>query len=75
MPHKDKPDSIQPELAKPAENVIGTSKPKLTGKQIIKEAAKYVNEHISRQPPVQRFFSFMPTILVGRAGHDTQPLK
>jgi predicted transcriptional regulator len=63
MTDKDKPDSIQPELAKPAGNVIGTLKPKLTGKQIIKEAAKYVNEHISRQPPVQRFFSFMPTML------------
>ena len=63
MTDKDKPESIQPELAKPAGNVIGALKPKLTGKQIIKEAAKYVNEHISRQPPVQRFFSFMPTML------------
>jgi predicted transcriptional regulator len=63
MPHKDKQDSIQPELVKPAGNVSGALKPKLTGKQIIKEAAKYVNEHISRQPPVQRFFSFMPTML------------
>ena len=63
MPHKDKKDSIQSELAKPAENVIGALKPKLTGKQIIQEAAKYVNEHISRQPPLQRFFSFMPTML------------
>lgn len=63
MPEKDREDSIRPELAKPAGNVIGTFEPKLTGKQIIKEAAKYVNEHISRQPPVQRFFSFMPTML------------
>jgi predicted transcriptional regulator len=63
MPDRDKQDSIQPELSKPAGNVIGTLEPKLTGKQIIKEAARYVNEHISRQPPVQRFFSFMPTML------------
>ena len=63
MPDKNKQDSIQPEIAGPAENDIDTLKPKLTGKQIIREAAKYVNEHISRQPPVQRFFSFMPTML------------
>lgn len=63
MPQKDKQDSVQPELVKPARDVIETLKPKLTGKQIIKEAATYVNEHISRQPPVQRFFSFMPTML------------
>jgi hypothetical protein len=63
MPDKDRQNSIQPERAKPAGNVSGTLKPKLTGKQIIKEAARYVNEHISRQPPVQRFFSFMPTML------------
>jgi predicted transcriptional regulator len=63
MPDKDKQDSIQRELAKPAGNVSGTPEPKLTGKQIIKEATKYVMEHISRQPPAQRFFSFMPTML------------
>ena len=63
MPDKDRQDSIQPELAKPAGNVSGTLEPKLTGKQIIREAVRYVNEHISRQPPVQRFFSFMPTML------------
>ena len=63
MPNREKQDSIQPELSKPAGNAIGTLEPKLTGKKIIKEAARYVNEHISRQPPVQRFFSFMPTML------------
>jgi hypothetical protein len=62
MPDKQKQVSLQPEPVKPAGNVSGTLKPKLTGKQIIKEAARYVNEHISRQPPVQRFFSFMPTM-------------
>ncbi|MBW2434843.1 MAG: hypothetical protein JRF36_14645, partial [Deltaproteobacteria bacterium] len=54
MPNREKQDSIPPELSKPAGNVIDTLEPKLTGKQIIKEAARYVNEHISRQPPVQR---------------------
>ncbi|MEJ2728111.1 MAG: replication initiator protein A [Deltaproteobacteria bacterium] len=63
MPEEDRHNSIQPELAKPAGNVIDALKPKHTGKQIITEAARYVNEHISRQPPVQRFFSFMPTML------------
>ena len=63
MPQKDRQNSNQPELEKPDGNVIGTLGPKLTGKQIVTEAARYVNEHISRQPPVQRFFSFMPTML------------
>jgi hypothetical protein len=63
MPNREKQDSIPPEVAKPDGNTIDTLEPKLTGKQIIKEAARYVNDHISRQPPVQRFFSFMPTML------------
>ena len=63
MSDENKQDSIRSEPVKPAGNVTVTLKPKLTGKQIIKEAASYVNEHISRQPPVQRFFSFMPTML------------
>jgi len=36
---------------------------RLTRRQIIKDATEYVKKHISRQPPVQRFFSFMPTML------------
>ncbi|MBT8369385.1 MAG: hypothetical protein KJO34_00360 [Deltaproteobacteria bacterium] len=36
---------------------------KLSGRQIIKDASEFVKKHISRQPPVQRFFSFMPTML------------
>ena len=36
---------------------------RLTRRQIIKDASEYVKKHISRQPPVQRFFSFMPTML------------
>jgi hypothetical protein len=34
-----------------------------TGQKIIKDAARFVKKHISKQPPVQRFFSFMPTML------------
>ena len=36
---------------------------RLSRREIIKDAAEYVKKHISRQPPVQRFFSFMPTML------------
>ena len=35
----------------------------LTRRQIIRDASEFVKKHISRQPPVQRFFSFMPTML------------
>jgi len=63
MPDQDKKNAIQREPARPVGNVISTQEPKLTGKQIIREASKYVKEHISRQPPLQRFFSFMPTML------------
>jgi len=35
----------------------------LIGRRMIRDAADFVNTHISRQPPVQRFFSFMPTML------------
>jgi hypothetical protein len=43
--------------------VIETAARRLAGRQIIKNASEYVKKHISRQPPVQRFFSFMPTML------------
>jgi predicted transcriptional regulator len=42
---------------------IETAVKKLTRRQIIKDASEFVKKHISRQPPVQRFFSFMPTML------------
>jgi hypothetical protein len=48
---------------RPANDAIGALARKLTGKQIIKDASQFVKTHISRQPPVQRFFSFMPTML------------
>ena len=53
-----------------------------SGRMIIKDAARFVKEHISKQPPVQRFFSFMPTLLTqvspfhfkGRSKFDQWPL-
>ena len=71
MPAKDKnlstsdatPVTTQRNTQSPASDAIGALARKLTGKQIIKEASQFVKTHISRQPPVQRFFSFMPTML------------
>lgn len=71
MPVKDKnlstsdatPVANQQNNQRPANDAIGALARKLTGKQIIKEASQYVKAHISKQPPVQRFFSFMPTML------------
>ena len=53
-----------------------------SGRMIIKDAARFVKKHISKQPPVQRFFSFMPTLLTqvspfhfkGRSKFDQWPL-
>jgi predicted transcriptional regulator len=42
---------------------IETAAMRLATSQIIKDASEFVKKHISRQPPVQRFFSFMPTML------------
>ena len=39
---------------------------RLAGIEIIRNASEFVKKHISRQPPVQRFFSFMPTMLTHR---------
>lgn len=63
MTDRDKPVSPRQDIAKPGDGATGALKPKLTAKQMIKDAAQLVNKHISRQPPVQRFFSFMPTML------------
>jgi hypothetical protein len=35
----------------------------MIGRRMIRDAADYVSQHIRRQPPVQRLFSFMPTML------------
>jgi len=63
MTDRDKPVSPRQDIAKPGGAATGALKPKLTAKQMIKDASQLVNKHISRQPPVQRFFSFMPTML------------
>jgi hypothetical protein len=42
---------------------LGLAERQLIGRRMIREAARFVDRHISRQPPVQRFFSFMPTML------------
>jgi len=71
MPVRDKnsstsestPVAKQQNNQRPENDAIGALAQKLTGKQIIKDASQFVKTHISRQPPVQRFFSFMPTML------------
>jgi len=67
MPNKSMPSSPldknsgkQPTASDAA---IEAAAQRLTRRQIIKDASEYVKKHISRQPPVQRFFSFMPTML------------
>ena len=58
------PSNTGPGTAKSAsESVIEAAAKRLTRREIIKDASEYVKKHISRQPPVQRFFSFMPTML------------
>ena len=63
MPDRDKQVSTPQDVTGPADDSGKVLEPKLTAKKIVKEASEFVNEHISRQPPVQRFFSFMPTML------------
>lgn len=46
-----------------SDTAIEAAARRLTRREIIKDASEYVKKHISRQPPVQRFFSFMPTML------------
>jgi hypothetical protein len=57
----DEQKSYRPKTS--SELVIETAAKKLTRRQIIRDASEFVKKHISRQPPVQRFFSFMPTML------------
>ncbi len=47
----------------PSEAALKAAARRLTHRQIIKDASEFVKKHISRQPPVQRLFSFMPTML------------
>ncbi|MGD8991006.1 MAG: replication protein C, IncQ-type [Desulfobacterales bacterium] len=63
MPNGDKKLSIPSEVLGPTDRVSANLRQKPSGKKIIREASEYVKAHIRRQPPVQRFFSFMPTML------------
>ncbi len=67
MPDKHTPPT--PSNANPAKSqsasdaALEAAAKRLTRRQIIKDASEYVKKHISRQPPVQQHFSFMPTML------------
>jgi hypothetical protein len=67
MPDKHAPPT--PSNANPGKNqsasdaALEAAAKRLSRRQIIKDASEYVKKHISRQPPTQRFFSFMPTML------------
>jgi len=63
MSQKNKPDFLRKQTPGRISSQRTTPDKPITGRQIVKAAARYVNEHISKQPPVQRFFSFMPTML------------
>jgi hypothetical protein len=64
MPDQPNPLKANPDKKTTASDAaIEEAARRLTRRQIIKDASEYVKKHISRQPPVQRFFSFMPTML------------
>ncbi len=63
MPEGDKKLSIPTEIVAPPDRLSPNLSKKPSGKKIIQEASEFVKAHIRRQPPVQRFFSFMPTML------------
>ena len=63
MPNGDKKLSISSEVLDSTDRAGANLVKKPSGKKIIREASEYVKAHIRRQPPVQRFFSFMPTML------------
>ena len=63
MANGDKKLSISSEILEPTDRVSANLSKKPSGQKIIREASEYVKAHIRRQPPVQRFFSFMPTML------------
>ena len=52
-----------PDLPVNTDEIIDDVSRRLRGYRMIRDASDYVKRHISRQPPVQRFFSFMPTML------------
>ncbi|MFZ0614543.1 MAG: RepB family plasmid replication initiator protein [Desulfobacterales bacterium] len=59
---KTPPDAPLSPVDGPTSNSTIVDK-QLIGRRMIREAALFVDRHLSRQPPVQRFFSFMPTLL------------
>ena len=82
MSLKDKPELPSRKTDHQASSEIQAPDKRQAGRRIIKDAARLVNAHISKQPPVQRFFSFMPTMLTrvspfhfkGRSKFDQWPL-
>ena len=60
---KTPPDRPHLTVASASKNKLSAIEKQLIGRRMIRDAARYVDRHISRQPPVQRFFSFMPTML------------
>jgi len=77
MPNKSAPPTPlkanSKEKTTASDAAIEEAAKRLTRRQIIKDASEYVKKHISRQPPVQRFFSFMPTMLT-RVKYKEWPL-
>jgi hypothetical protein len=82
MPSKTKLDLSRRKAQPQSPSEIPAQDKQQAGRRIIKDAARRVNAHISKQPPVQRFFSFMPTMLTrvspfhfkGRSKFDQWPL-
>ncbi len=60
---KTPPDQPHQPVAPATKGKLSSIEKQLIGRRMIRDAARYVDRHISRQPPVQRFFSFMPTML------------
>jgi len=74
MPDKPTPLNANPDKKRTAsDTAIEEAAKRLSRRQIIKDASEYVKKHISRQPPVQRFFSFMPTMLTRVSQKAHQP--
>jgi hypothetical protein len=82
MSSKDKLELPRKKTPLKAPSEVQAPDKRHAGRRIIKDASRLVNSHISKQPPVQRFFSFMPTMLTrvspfhfkGRSKFDQWPL-
>jgi len=60
---KTPPDKPHQTVAPASKGRLSSTEKQLISRRMIRDAARYVDRHISRQPPVQRLFSFMPTML------------